>query len=72
MPQDDVISLGPKADWARSYDLENANANPAVFRVAATGGPAVQYGNTAGRLARQALFHLIQPQTPQPGCRVPG
>ncbi|MFF2787045.1 hypothetical protein ACFVT6_09775 [Streptomyces sp. NPDC058049] len=33
--------------------------------VAATGGRAVQYGNTAGRLAREALFHLIQAQTEQ-------
>ncbi|MER6095951.1 acyl-CoA dehydrogenase family protein [Streptomyces sp. NPDC001728] len=33
--------------------------------VAATGGRAVQYGDTAGRLAREALFHLIQAQTPQ-------
>ncbi|MEU9117023.1 acyl-CoA dehydrogenase family protein [Streptomyces sp. NPDC048483] len=33
--------------------------------VAATGGRAVQYGNTAGRLAREAQFHLIQAQTPQ-------
>jgi hypothetical protein len=32
--------------------------------VAATGGRAVQYGDTAGRLAREALFHLIQAQTP--------
>ncbi|WP_405562007.1 acyl-CoA dehydrogenase family protein [Streptomyces sp. NBC_01180] len=33
--------------------------------VAATGGRAVQYGNTAGRLAREAQFHLIQAQTGQ-------
>lgn len=25
----------------------------------------MQYGNTVGRLAREALFHLIQAQTPQ-------
>ncbi|MFD9619548.1 acyl-CoA dehydrogenase family protein [Streptomyces virginiae] len=134
---EDVISVEPRPDWARSYDLENANANPAVFGhlraavdlllavapragatyetlahrlaevaarlrgeayamwdelapeqgvpartevraaaldlgvraatacVAATGGRAVQYGNTAGRLAREALFHLIQAQTSQ-------
>ncbi|MFI8438313.1 acyl-CoA dehydrogenase family protein [Streptomyces sp. NPDC079020] len=134
---DDVISIEPRQDWARSYDLENANAHPAVFGhlraavdlllgavpragaaygalahrladeaarlrteayalrdelppeeevtarteiraavldlgvraasacVAATGGRAVQYGDTAGRLAREALFHLIQAQTPQ-------
>ncbi|WP_405526047.1 acyl-CoA/acyl-ACP dehydrogenase [Streptomyces avidinii] len=137
VPPDDVISIGPRSQWARSYDLENANTNPAVFGhlraavdlllaaapragatyedlahrlaeegarlrteayalrdelapeeevparienraaaldlgvraatacVAATGGRAVQYGNTAGRLAREALFHLIQAQTPQ-------
>ncbi|MFF3089529.1 hypothetical protein ACFVRB_31495 [Streptomyces nojiriensis] len=40
-------------------------AGPATACVAATGDRAVQYGNTAGRLARQALFHLIQAQTPQ-------
>ncbi|MFD9165965.1 acyl-CoA dehydrogenase family protein [Streptomyces sp. NPDC059558] len=137
VPPDDVISSGPRSEWARSYDLENANTNPAVFGhlraavdlllaaapragaayedlahrlaqegarlrteayalrdelapeeevparienraaaldlgvraatacVAATGGRAVQYGNTAGRLAREAMFHLIQAQTPQ-------
>ncbi|MGZ9935773.1 acyl-CoA dehydrogenase [Streptomyces sp. NC-S4] len=137
VPLEDVISVEPRSQWARSYDLENANANPAVFGhlraavdlllaaapragatygtlahrlaeeaarlrseayalrdelapeqevpartgvraaaldlavraatacVAATGGRAVQYGNTAGRLAREALFHLIQAQTPQ-------
>ncbi|KJY46124.1 hypothetical protein VR46_10870 [Streptomyces sp. NRRL S-444] len=31
--------------------------------VAATGGRAISYGNTAGRLAREAQFHLIQAQT---------
>ncbi|PWK64259.1 alkylation response protein AidB-like acyl-CoA dehydrogenase [Streptomyces sp. CG 926] len=137
VPPQDVISVESRRDWARSYDLENANANPAVFGhlraavdlllaaapragaayetlahrladeaarlrdeaygmrdelapeqgvpartevraaaldlgvraatacVAATGGRAVHYGNTAGRLAREALFHLIQAQTSQ-------
>ncbi|MFJ7589357.1 acyl-CoA dehydrogenase family protein [Streptomyces sp. NPDC097617] len=31
VPQADVISIGPRAQWLRSYDLENANTNPAVF-----------------------------------------
>ncbi|MGW6982398.1 acyl-CoA dehydrogenase [Streptomyces sp. NPDC054932] len=137
VPPADVISIEPREQWARSYDLENANAQPAVFGhlraavdlllaaapragatyetlahrlaaeaarlraeayalrdevapeeevparievraaaldlgvraaaacVAATGGRAVQYGNTAGRLAREALFHLVQAQTAQ-------
>ncbi|MFF4447775.1 acyl-CoA dehydrogenase family protein [Streptomyces sp. NPDC001502] len=137
VPAEDVISIEPRPGWVRAYDLENANANPAVFGhlraavdlllaaapragatyetlarrlaeeaarlrteayamrdelapemgvpartevraaaldlgvraatacVAATGGRAVQYGNTAGRLAREALFHLIQAQTRQ-------
>ncbi|MFJ2786084.1 MULTISPECIES: acyl-CoA dehydrogenase family protein [unclassified Streptomyces] len=137
VPHEDVISLEPRTRWARDYDLENANAQPAVFGhlrtavdllraaapragasyetlalrlaeeaarlrteayalrdeqppekevtarteiraavldlgvraatacVAATGGRAVRYGDTAGRLAREALFHLIQAQTPQ-------
>lgn len=137
VPHEDVISLAPRSDWARDYDLENANCHPAVLGhvraavdlllasapragapyetlahrlageavrlraesyalrddlapeeevaarienraaildlgvraatacVAATGGRAVQFGNTAGRLAREAQFHLIQAQTPQ-------
>ncbi|MFA7767955.1 hypothetical protein [Streptomyces sp. NRRL S-448] len=31
VPPDDVISIEPRPDWVRAYDLENANANPAVF-----------------------------------------
>ncbi|UQX00466.1 acyl-CoA dehydrogenase family protein [Streptomyces sp. RerS4] len=31
--------------------------------VAAAGGRAIQYGHTAGRLSREAQFHLIQAQT---------
>ncbi|WP_299541882.1 acyl-CoA dehydrogenase family protein [uncultured Streptomyces sp.] len=137
VPDDDVISVAPRQGWAHDYDLENANAQPAVFGhlravvdlllsaapraatsyerlahrladegarlrteayalrdevpaeqevaartriraavldlgvraatagVAATGGRAVRYGDTAGRLAREALFHLIKAQTPQ-------
>ncbi|MBD0710865.1 MULTISPECIES: acyl-CoA dehydrogenase family protein [unclassified Streptomyces] len=136
VPHEDVISLEPRTEWAHGYDLENANAQPAVFGhlraavdlllatapragaayetlalrlaeqaarlrteayalrdeqppekevaartgiraaaldlgvraatacVAATGGRAVRYGDTAGRLAREALFHLVQAQTP--------
>ncbi|WP_328621871.1 acyl-CoA dehydrogenase family protein [Streptomyces sp. NBC_00354] len=135
VPRSAVISVQPRAEWTRAYDLENANAHPAVFGhvraaadfllrsapaagsayeelghrvaqeaarlraeayalrdelppeervedrlalraavlelgvraatacVAATGGRAMSYGNTAGRLAREAQFHLIQAQT---------
>ncbi|MEE1736343.1 acyl-CoA dehydrogenase family protein [Streptomyces sp. BE147] len=137
VPPQDVISIGPRSDWSRDYDLENANCHPAVLGhiraavdlllgaapragatfgtlahrlaeeaarlraesyalrdeyapeeevearienraaildlgvraatacVAATGGRAVQFGDTAGRLAREAQFHLIQAQTSQ-------
>ncbi|WP_327282709.1 acyl-CoA dehydrogenase family protein [Streptomyces sp. NBC_01205] len=135
VPPSAVVCVQPRAEWARAYDLENANAHPAVFGhvraaadfllrsapaagaayeelglrvaqdaarlrteayalrdelppqervedrlalraavlelgvraatacVAATGGRAISYGNTAGRLAREAQFHLVQAQT---------
>ncbi|MFE2526371.1 acyl-CoA dehydrogenase family protein [Streptomyces sp. NPDC059382] len=126
----EVVVREPRADWVRAYDLENADAQPAVFGqlratadfllgcegyedlglriadraarlraeayalrdelpsgerpadrlrlraasldlavraaaacVAVAGGRAIQYGNTAGRLSREAQFHLIQAQT---------
>ncbi|MET9605796.1 acyl-CoA dehydrogenase family protein [Streptomyces sp. NPDC006512] len=130
VPDARVLGRAARADWIRAYDLENADAQPAVFgqlratadfllasppyedlglrvarraarlraeayalrdelppgeraqdrlalraaaldlavRAAATcvavaGGRAVQYGHTAGRLSREAQFHLIQAQT---------
>ncbi|ATZ27551.1 hypothetical protein SLAV_28825 [Streptomyces lavendulae subsp. lavendulae] len=130
VPDARVVGLMPRADWIRAYDLENADAQPAVFGqlratadfllgsppfeelglrlarrtarlrteayalrdglppgegtgerlalraasldlavraaaacVAVTGGRAVQFGHTAGRLSREAQFHLIQAQT---------
>ncbi|RSS52232.1 acyl-CoA dehydrogenase [Streptomyces sp. WAC07061] len=130
VPDERVAGVLPRTDWIRAYDLENADAQPAVFgqlrataafllqsppyedlglrlaertarlraeayalrdevprgertgdrltlraaaldlavRAAATcvavaGGRAVQYGHTAGRLSREAQFHLIQAQT---------
>ncbi|MFF4582752.1 hypothetical protein ACFY15_30885 [Streptomyces sp. NPDC001373] len=130
VPDARVLGVVPRADWIRAYDLENADAQPAVFGqlratadfllrsdpygelglrlaektarlraeayalrdelpagegvadrlslraaaldlavraaaacVAVAGGRAVQYGHTAGRLSREAQFHLIQAQT---------
>ncbi|MEV7541075.1 acyl-CoA dehydrogenase family protein [Streptomyces sp. NPDC089915] len=130
VPDDRVLGVLPRADWIRAYDLENADAQPAVFgqlratadfllrsapdeelglrlaektarmraeayalrdelpagegardrvrlraavldlavRAAAAcvtvaGGRAIQYGHTAGRLSREAQFHLVQAQT---------
>ncbi|MGW7345471.1 hypothetical protein [Streptomyces sp. NPDC054854] len=130
VPDARVLGREPRADWIRAYDLENADAQPAIFgqlratadfllasppyedlglrvarraaglrarayglrdelapgegtaerlalraasldlavRAAATcvavaGGRAIQYGHTAGRLSREAQFHLIQAQT---------
>lgn len=130
VPDGEVVAREPRADWARAYDLENANAQPAVFGqlratadhlrrspayeelglrlaekaarlraeayalwdevpagerveerltlraaaldlavraaaacVAVAGGRAIQYGSTAGRLSREAQFHMIQAQT---------
>lgn len=130
VPDARVTGLEPRADWIRAYDLDNADAQPAVFgqlratvdfllrsppfeelglrlarkaaelrarayalrdelppgeaaetrlalRAAAldlavragaacvtvAGGRAIQYGHTAGRLSREAQFHLIQAQT---------
>lgn len=31
VPRSAVISVQPRAEWTRAYDLENANAHPAVF-----------------------------------------
>ncbi|MER7341647.1 acyl-CoA dehydrogenase family protein [Streptomyces sp. NPDC000075] len=130
VPDARVLGVVPRADWIRAYDLENADAQPAVFgqlratadfllrsapyeelglrlaektarmraeayalrdglpagegvrdrlrlraavldlavRAAAacvtvSGGRAIQYGHTAGRLSREAQFHLVQAQT---------
>ncbi|MFD9574086.1 acyl-CoA dehydrogenase [Streptomyces sp. NPDC059982] len=130
VPDARVVGRMPRADWIRAYDLENADAQPAVFGqlratadfllrsspyeelglrlarkaarlraeayglrdrlparegtgerlalraasldlavraaaacVAVAGGRAVQFGHTAGRLSREAQFHLIQAQT---------
>ncbi|MEU3406310.1 acyl-CoA dehydrogenase family protein [Streptomyces sp. NPDC006670] len=130
VPDSRVLGVVPRAEWIRAYDLENADAQPAVFGqlratadfllrsapyeelglrlaekaarlraeayalrdelpagegagarlslraaaldlavrsaaacVAVAGGRAVQYGHTAGRLSREAQFHLIQAQT---------
>ncbi|MCY0920119.1 hypothetical protein OS965_18390 [Streptomyces sp. H27-G5] len=45
---------------AESLDLA---VRAAAACVAVAGGRAIQYGNTAGRLSREAQFHLIQAQT---------
>ncbi|MFD8979325.1 acyl-CoA dehydrogenase [Streptomyces sp. NPDC059564] len=130
VPDARVVGRTPRADWIRAYDLENADAQPAVFGqlratadfllqsppyeelglrlarktarlraeayalrdgpasgeatgerlalraasldlavrgaaacVAVAGGRAIQFGHTAGRLSREAQFHLIQAQT---------
>ncbi|MFH7596113.1 acyl-CoA dehydrogenase family protein [Streptomyces racemochromogenes] len=130
VPDARVLGVVPRTEWIRAYDLENADAQPAVFGqlratadfllrsepygelglrlaektarlraeayalrdevpageevgarltlraaaldlavrsaaacVAVAGGRAIQYGHTAGRLSREAQFHLIQAQT---------
>lgn len=130
VPDARVVGRMPRTDWIRAYDLENADAQPAVFGhlratadfllqsppyeelglrlarktarlraeayalrdgpaageatgerlalraaaldlavrgaaacVAVAGGRSIQFGHTAGRLSREAQFHLIQAQT---------